>query len=281
MPPPRIAVPRVTNTSSSVQDAAAWMPPPFPSAWASLTVTVRRFKAPPAACAMAPPLPPASHRSTMVFTNMSVPPAFARHPPSAGSAPSAIVRSFAVSDPPGSTVNGRIVLPPERVISPWPSSATVPVIVLGTVSGIVTAPGPQANVIVPPASNAASRAASVQLAADPVPTTASARAQRAGASTRRSTNVEARHRMGRSGSVTPDASYRQRAERGNPLAGAQRMLRTMRGRVARRGPVGIHTTAMTPARDEGGDQLIGSRLSDVRPWYASVAESTWRYPGHP
>ena len=26
---------------------------------------------------------------------------------------------------------------------------------------------------------------------------------------------------------------------------------------------------------------IGFRLSDVRPWYASIAESTCRYPGQP
>ena len=30
-----------------------------------------------------------------------------------------------------------------------------------------------------------------------------------------------------------------------------------------------------------GAHSTGRRLSDVRPWYASIAERTWSYPGQP
>src|SRR5437588_10596857 len=69
----------------------------------------------------------------------------------------------------------RDVPPPSRVIcSPTPSMVVVVVSVLADVMGIVTGPPPQLKVTLPPPVRAVLRAASVQLPAEPVPTTPAA-----------------------------------------------------------------------------------------------------------
>ncbi len=84
-----------------------------------------------------------------------------------------------VSATPAATVKGRTVPLPDSVIRPAPSSVVVAAIVFGVVRKIVTGLAPQENVIVPAAPSAVLSAASVQLPAEPVPTTASADASRA------------------------------------------------------------------------------------------------------
>ena len=86
--------------------------------------------------------------------------------------------SFNVSDLPTATLNGRIRLFPDSVIRLAPSSVVgIAPITFGWVSVMVMGSVPQSKVTMPPAASPTSNAPSVQLAAVPVPTVASARAR--------------------------------------------------------------------------------------------------------
>jgi hypothetical protein len=266
------------------------MPPPSAPACASITVTVCTPRVPPGALQMPPPLAPAVQCWTMASTRVSVP-AFRRQPPSSPLVPLAMVIDCTVREPPDKTVNGRRVSPPDKVMVPPPSSAMVEVIDLGVVRVMVTSPLPQAKVIVPPAASASSRAASVQLSAVPMPTIASARADRTGASApARHTAIRNRRRPActtqgdcsrfeRATSDVPSSAVFDRTNHAEAvaLAGDNRIFRVhdtgswsahsdRRGRcLSAVSPASATTCSSICACSERGDQSMGLRLSDVRP----------------
>jgi hypothetical protein len=243
---------------------------------------------------MPPPFAPAVQCWTMASTTSSVP-AFKRQPPSLPFIPSAMVIDCKVRSPPGRTVNGRSVPPPDNVIVPPPSSATVVPIDLGVVSVMVTLPLPQAKVMRPPAASASSSAASVQLSAVPMPTIASARADPPGATApARHTAMRNRRRHARTTQGSRSRFERATSDaRSGAVSGAERAaprqwrslgtivyfapMRLAPGRFTPRAGMKVwrrfHDERLLTLEDAVpvssipgmSDQSMGLRLSDVRP----------------
>jgi len=140
---------------------------------------------------IAPPLPPlAMFPEKVTLVTVRVPPWLKTAPPTSALKPLLMVRAVSARVNPGFTDNTRVLPPPLSVIRLPPSMLVSTAMVFSLVTVIVAGTAPQLKVTVPPPLQvltggepvgaphpiAVFNAASVQLAASPVPTTPPARA---------------------------------------------------------------------------------------------------------
>ena len=117
---------------------------------------------------MAPPSAPALLPEKVLFVTVSVP--LLEMPPPSLAWPLAMVRFWTVKLTPGFTEKMPALYPPLIVMRSPPMRLVFTLMVFRFVTVMVAGLGPQLNVRLPPAASATFNAASVQLAAVPVPT---------------------------------------------------------------------------------------------------------------